>query len=104
MDPAAGFAVRVTGSFVLIALLLVQVPEVAPEAEVQLMLPVPLTVPVPVPAPVTVTVVALKAALTDCAEFMVTEQVPVPVHAPPQPANAEPAAVVGVRPTTAPEL
>ncbi len=73
-------------------LVLVHVPEAEPEVIVQLMPPVPLTEPFPVPAPVTVTVVATNAALTDCAEFMVTEQAPVPVHAPPQPAKAVPAA------------
>ena len=81
------------------ALPLLQVPEVAPEVIVQLMPPVPVTVPLPVPAPVTVTVVALKAALTDNAEFMVTEQAPVPVQAPPQPANAVPAGAEGVSDT-----
>jgi hypothetical protein len=52
---------------------------------------VSVTTPFPLPAPVTVTVVATKFAVTDCTEFMVTEQAPVPVHAPPQPANAVPA-------------
>ena len=83
---------------------LLQVPEVAPEVIVQLMLPVPVTVPLPVPAPATVTVVALKAALTDSAEFMVTEQAPVPVQAPLQPANADPAAALGVSVTEVPLL
>jgi hypothetical protein len=84
------------------ALLLVQVPDVAPEVMVQLIPPVPVTVPLPVPAPVTVTVVRLKMALTDCAEFIVTEQAPVPVQAPPQPANAVPAGAAGVRVTNFP--
>jgi hypothetical protein len=98
----AGVAVSVTVSPALIGLVLVQVPEVAPKVEVQLMPPVPVTVPLPVPAPVTVTVVRLKVALTDCAEFMVTEQAPVPVQAPPQPAKADPAGAAGVSVTTVP--
>jgi hypothetical protein len=102
MDPAVGLAVSVTVSLVLMALLFVHVPEVTPEVEVQLMPPVPLTVPAPVPVPVTVTVVALKAALTACAAVMVTEQVPVPLQAPPQPAKADPAGTLGVRSTVAP--
>jgi hypothetical protein len=62
------------------------------------------TEPDPVPARVTFTgnEVGMKAALTDCDEFMVTEQAPVPVQAPAQPANTDPAAAVGVSATTVP--
>ena len=103
IDPGlCGVAVRVTTLPVLMVVLFVHVPEVAPDVMVQLMLPVPDTVPVPVPEPVTVTVVALKAALTVCAEFMDTEQAPVPVHAPPHPAKAVPAGAVGVKATDVP--
>jgi hypothetical protein len=63
-----------------------------------------LTDPLPVPARVTFTgkVAGMKMALTDCAEFMVTEQAPVPAQAPAQPANTDPAAAVGVSATTVP--
>jgi len=37
-----------------------------------------------------------KVAVTDCAAFIVTEHVPVPVQAPLQPVKAEPAAAVAV--------
>jgi hypothetical protein len=98
----AGAAVRVTTLPLLIALEFVQVPDGAPEVIVQLMPPVPVTVPLPVPAPVTVTLVRLKVALTDCAEVIDTEHAPVPLQAPPQPANADPAGALGVRVTLVP--
>jgi hypothetical protein len=98
----AGAAVSVTTLPLLIAVELVHVPEIAPEVMVQLMPSVPVTDPLPVPAPVTVTVVRLKAALTDCAELMVTEQAPVPVQAPPQPAKDVPAGALGVSDTDVP--
>jgi hypothetical protein len=63
------------------------------------------TDPDPVPARVTFTgkAAGMKLALTDCAEFMVTEQAPVPLQAPLQPANTEAEEVgVAVRPTTVP--
>ena len=82
---------------------LVQVPEVAPAVLVQLTPPVPDTVPVPAPLPATVSVVGLNVALTDCAAAMSTVQAPVPVHAPLQPAKADPAGAVGVRATDDPE-
>jgi hypothetical protein len=44
----------------------------------------------------------VKAALTDWLAFMVTEQGLVPVQAPLQPANVEPAAGVAVKLTTVP--
>lgn len=83
---------------------LLHVPDVAPAVEVQLIAEPPksVTEPVPLPAPVIVTVVTLKAALTDCVEFMVTEQAPVPLQAPLQPANAVPAGAVGVSVTNLP--
>jgi hypothetical protein len=98
----AGVAVNVTGFPLLIALELVQVPEVAPAVMVQLMPPVPVAVPLPVPAPLTVTVVGLNVAVTDCAELMVNEQAPVPVQAPLQPAKADPEEAAGVSATTLP--
>jgi hypothetical protein len=64
-----------------------------------------LTDPDPVPAKVTFTgkAAGMKLALTDWAEFMVTEQAPVPLHAPLQPANTEAAEVgVAVSATTVP--
>ena len=64
-----------------------------------------LTVPLPVPALLTVrpTCDALKVAVTDALEVMVTVQVPVPVQPPPlQPAKLEPVAAVAVRVTGVP--
>jgi hypothetical protein len=46
--------------------------------------------------------VELKVALTDCAEFIVTLQAPVPLQAPPQPANVEPESGVATKLTTVP--
>jgi hypothetical protein len=103
VDPA-GAACKVTVFPVVMVLLLAQVPDVVPAVDVQLM-PNPVvsvTVPLPLPAPPMVTVVALNAAVTDWAEFMVTEQAPEPLHAPPHPANAVPAGAVGVSATDVP--
>jgi hypothetical protein len=62
------------------------------------------TVPVPVPLLATVRVkgpgFAVKFALTDFAASMVTLQPPVPLQAPPQPANVEPVSGVAVKFTT----
>lgn len=98
----AGEAVKVTALPLLIAVVLAHVPEVEPEVTVQLMLPVPVTLPLPVPAPVTVTVVELKVAVTDFAAVIVTEQAPVPVQAPPQPAKDVPAGALAMRDTDVP--
>jgi len=89
---------------VLIADVFVHVPEVAPAVTVQAIPPVPLTDPFPAPTPETVTVVALNNAVTVRAAVMLTEQEPVPVQAPPQPANAVPAGrgVTGARLTEVP--
>ena len=46
----------------------------------------------------------LNAALTDLAALMLTTQLPVPVHAPLQPVNVEPAAAVAVSVTDVPLL
>jgi hypothetical protein len=46
--------------------------------------------------------VELKVALTDCAEFIVTLHAPVPLQAPPQPANVEPESGVAAKLTTVP--
>lgn len=46
--------------------------------------------------------VELKVALTDCAEFIVTLQAPVPLQAPPQPANVEPQSGAAAKLTTVP--
>jgi hypothetical protein len=94
-EPAAGAAVRVTA-----------VPgvtdceHVAPQLMPAGLLLV--TVPVPVPFFVTVKVtgVAVKVAVTEAAA--VTAHVPVPEHAPLQPAKVEPAAGAAVRVTAVP--
>ena len=95
-DPPVGVAVRVIR--VLVLKLAEQVaPQLIPAGEL-------LTDPDPVPARVTFTgkEAGMKSALTDCAEFMVTEQAPVPEQAPPQPLNTDPAFAVGVRVTNVP--
>ncbi len=60
----------------------------------------------PVAGPTTVTVngtTGTKVAVTDCAEFMVTLQAPIPAQeAALQPANPDPAAGDAVRVTTVP--
>ncbi len=67
-----------------------------------------MTVPVPVPAFATVRVyvtgLRLKVAVTDWTALIVTEQAPVPVQAPLQPAKVEPAVAAWVRVTTVPGL
>src|SRR6187549_170637 len=63
------------------------------------------TVPVPVPAFVTVSAKVdelLNVAVTARAAVMDVVQVPVPVHAPLQPANVEPLAATAVNVTDAP--
>jgi len=64
------------------------------------------TVPAPVPdlATVRANVCMLKVAVTDLAELMLTTQLPVPVHAPLQPAKVEPEAAVAVSVTEVPAL
>jgi hypothetical protein len=63
-------------------------------------------VPLPVPPFVAVSakVWGLNVAVTDFAAVIVTTQEPVPVHAPLQPANVEPAVAVGVSVTDVPLL
>ena len=71
------------------------------------LMPLPVTVPEPVPARVTFTGndAGMKLAVTDWAELMVTEQEPVPEHAPLQPANTDAEDVgVAVRVVEFPEL
>src|ERR1051326_5392805 len=99
-----GAAFNVTVEPLAIALVFVQVPEVVPAPDTeQLIPPVPVMVPAPVlPVPEIVTVTALKFAVTDCADVIDTEQVPVPLHAPPHPANADPVGAVGVSTTSVP--
>ena len=65
-------------------------------------------VTVPAPDVVTETVncgggAGLKVADTVCGELKLTEQAPVPEHAPLQPANTDPAAGVAARLTLVPE-
>src|SRR6185436_8235767 len=90
-EPAAGVAVRV-----------IAVPGVSDCEQVAPQL-IPagllLTAPVPVPVLVTENVTGTRAnvAVTEVAALTVTAQLPVPEHAPLQPANDEPAAGVAVR-------
>ncbi len=98
IEPAAGVGVSVTEAFAL--KLKVQVaPQLMPAGEL-------VTVPVPVPDLVVVSanVCRVNTAFTDRAALIVTTQAPVPVQAPLQPANTEPAAGVGVSVTEVPEL
>jgi hypothetical protein len=62
------------------------------------------TVPLPAPARVTDTWcwIVVNVAVTDFAASIVTEQLPVPVHAPSHPAKAECVAGLGVSVTTVP--
>jgi hypothetical protein len=96
VEPAAGVAVSVSA-----------VPGVT-VSEQSLPQPMPAgelaTVPEPVPllATVSVTGARLKVAVTVVAALTVTAQVPVPVQAPLQPANVEPAAGVAARVNDAP--
>lgn len=52
--------------------------------------------PVPLFVVVSANVCALNVAVTDFAAVIDTTHEPVPLHAPPQPANVDPAAAVGV--------
>src|SRR3984957_16340247 len=98
VDPAAALAVSVT-TVPLLKLALQVVPQLIPVGLL-------VTVPVPVPALVTLNLktTALNVAVTDFAALIVTLQVPVPVQAPLQPANVEPAAALPVSVTTGPLL
>jgi hypothetical protein len=98
VEPESGAAVKLTT--VPLAKLAEHVaPQEIPEG-------VLVTVPVPVPFLVTVRVkgpgFAVKFALTDFAASMVTLQAPVPLQAPPQPANVEPESGATVKLTTVP--
>jgi hypothetical protein len=101
VEPASGIASRVT---------LVPLAKLALQAVPQFM-PAGLeaTIPVPVPFFVTPSVYVLESvvvnvAVTFCAADIVTAQLFVPVQAPLQPANVEPAAGAAVRVTLVPEL
>src|SRR5450755_2440839 len=98
VEPAAALAVSVT-TVPLLKLALQVVPQLIPVGLL-------VTVPVPVPALVTLNLktTALNVAVTDFAALIVTLQVPVPVQAPLQPANVDPAATLAVSVTTVPLL
>ncbi len=98
VDPPVGVAVSVTvPPLVKVAL------QVLPHS-----MPAGLLVTVPVPPPVLVTVKvavaggASKVAVTVWLPFIVTTQAPVPLQAPPQPANVEPPVGVAVSVTVVP--
>jgi hypothetical protein len=98
-EPDAGAAVNVTEAPLLNAKLH-NVPQLMPAGE-------EVTVPAPLPARVTVAVNVgvpdvLNVAVTERAALIETAQVPVPVHAPLQPANVEPLAAAADSVTDAP--
>jgi hypothetical protein len=64
-----------------------------------------MTTPDPVPDFVTVKLYidAVKVAVTDFAEVIVTVQVPVPVHAPDQPVKVDPVVAAAVKVTDVPD-
>jgi hypothetical protein len=98
VEPAAAVGVSVT--IVPVGKLAEQVVgQLIPEGELD-------TVPLPVPASVTLSKkfvgVVLKVAVTACAAFIVTLQVPVPEQAPLQPANIEPVPGAAVNVTMVP--
>src|SRR6202162_6007928 len=98
VDPAAALAVSVT-TVPLLKLALQVVPQLIPVGLL-------VNVAVPVPALVTLNLQTgtLNVAVTDFAALIVTLQVPVPVQAPLQPANVDPAAAFAVSVTTVPLL
>ena len=100
VEPEAGVGVRVT--WVPSAKLAEQVaPQLIPAGEL-------LTVPDPVPFLETVnarvTGTVLNVAVTDRVWLIVTTHAPLPLQAPPQPANADPVAGVCVRVTWVPSV
>ena len=100
LEPVIGVAVNVT-CVPLLKLALHVVPQLIPAGLL-------VTVPVPVPAFVTVKgkVVGfvVKVAVTDCAAFMVTTQLPLPLQAPVHPVKDEPVVGVAVNVTCVPLL
>jgi hypothetical protein len=92
--PWVGVAVSVTG---------VPLLKLALHVDGQLMpAGVLITVPLPVKLTASVKVDCTNVAVTDCAEFIVTRQVPVPLHALAQPLNFQPLAGVAVSVTCVP--
>jgi hypothetical protein len=92
--PEPGVAVRVT---------LVPGAKFAVQVPVLQLIPAGLLVTVPVPVTLTDNwLVPEKAALTDFAAVMLTAQVPVPLHAPPQFENIAPEPGVAVKVTVTP--
>ena len=102
LDPASGIAVSVTTA-PLVKLALHAAPQLIPPG-------LEATIPVPAPSLVTLSMNVLgsgataKDAVTPWAEFIVTEQLPVPLQAPLQPAKVEPEAAAAVNVTLVPEL
>src|SRR5437588_9793627 len=97
LQPLAGVAVRVTGVPAL-KLALQLAPQSIP-AGVLVSLPWP-----PATYTASVYVIWVKLAVTLSAASMVRLQVPVPLHAPPQPWKSQPLAGAAVRVTGVPEL
>jgi hypothetical protein len=101
VDPALAAAVSVTT--VPLAKFAVQaVPQLMPAGEL-------VTEPLPLPDSATVSCGPLEAAVlnvavTEVADATMMLQVPVPLHAPDQPANVEPVAGVAVRVTAVPAV
>jgi hypothetical protein len=94
-QPRAGAGVSVT-KVPLTKLALQVAPQLMPAGEL---------VTVPSPLSLTLSVKScLNVAVTDCAEFIVTKQVPLPVQAPLQLLKTQPAAAAGVKVTWVPAV
>jgi hypothetical protein len=98
LDPAFAVAVKVT-VVPLLKFALQVLEQLIPEGAL-------VTEPEPLPENVTdrgkLEVTVLNVAVTDCAEFIITLQAPVPEHAPLHPAKVDPAAAVAVKVTVVP--
>jgi hypothetical protein len=88
VEPFAGVAVKVTEE-PCVKFILQEVLQLMPDG--------PVTVPLPVTLIERGTELEANVAVTEVAPFRATEQVPVPLQAPPQPVNVEPLEGVAVK-------